>query len=80
MQAKIGKIASQKEKKYDCPKFQNRPPFAPLQVFAPPFAPFQIFAPQLPKIAPRGAIRPTLGNPDVDENLLNFDISFTYLS
>ena len=63
LQAKIGKIASQKEKKYDCPKFQNRPPFAPLQVFAPPFAPFQIFAPQLTKIAPRGAIRPSLGNP-----------------
>ena len=55
LQAKIGKIASQKEKKYDCPKFENRPPFAPLQVFAP----------QLTKIAPRGAIRPTLGNPAV---------------
>ena len=55
LQAKIGKIASQKEKKIDCPKFQNRPPFATLQVFAP----------QLTKIAPSGAIRPSLGNPDL---------------
>ena len=56
LQAKIGKIASQKEKKNDSPKFQNRPPFTPLQ----------FFAPHLTKIAPRGAIRPTLGNPDLD--------------
>ena len=54
LQAKIGKIASQKEKKNYCPKFQN------------PFAPLQVFAPQLPKIAPRGAIRPSLGNPGLD--------------
>ena len=66
LQAKIGKIKSQKEKKNDCPKFQNRPPFAPLQVFAPPFAPSQIFTPKLTKIAPRGAICPTLGNPGLN--------------
>ena len=30
---------------------------------APLFAPLQIFAPQLTKIAHRGAIRPSLGNP-----------------
>ena len=62
LQAKIGKIASQKEKNY-CPKFQNRPSFAPLQVFASHFTPFQIFA-------PRGAIRPTLGNPVLEYVLL----------
>ena len=46
--------------------FLNRPLFAPLLIFAPPFAPLQIFAPQLTKIAPRGAIRPSLGNPGLN--------------
>ena len=48
-------------------------PFSPLYEFSPPpFAPLQIFAPQLTKIAPRGAIRPILGNPGIHLVLLQY--------
>ena len=40
---------------------------APLLVIAHPFAPLLIIAPRLTKIAPRGAISPTLGNPDLND-------------
>ena len=55
LQAKIGKIASQKEEKMTAQNFKIAP-LSPLSKFSPP-------PPQLTKIAPRGAIRPTLGNP-----------------
>ena len=57
LQAKIGKRGDQKEKKMTAQNFKIAPP---------PFAPFQIFALQLTKIAPMGAIRPTLRNPVLD--------------
>ena len=43
-------------------KILKSPSFDPLRIFAP----LQIFAPQLTKIAPFGAIRPPLGNPELD--------------
>ena len=58
LQAKIGKIASQKEKKMTAQNFKIAP-LSPLYKFSPPpFAPFQIFAPKLTKIAPRGRFAP----------------------
>ena len=36
---------------------------------APPFVPLLTIGPQLTKIVLRGAIRPRLGNPDVERNL-----------
>ena len=65
------------------PKILKSPPFRPFTNFRPPpFAPLRIFAPQLTKIVPFGAIRPTLGNPDLNFKKQMFHLkvfSYSYI-
>ena len=67
-QLKLIKQQAKKKKNMTAQNFKIAP-FRPFKSFRPPpIAPFQIFAPKLTKIAPLGAIRPTLGNPGLNDN------------